>query len=211
MIVPGERPIAVLRMDKLRSLYVFILKMQNIHSSMLNQPDLYPDITPPLAVFKANIDTLIEATSIAETWTKGKVQERNKAYHRVLNNVLNLKNYIQSLANEQEDLNVAKELIIKSGFELKNSRNYIKPPFYGKLGKVSGSIYLYAKAAARVRAAYNWQISEDNKNWSDLETTLIASIKITGLKPGKTYYFRYKSITKQGSSDWSEVIEYIIL
>lgn len=211
MIVPGNRPIVVLRIDKLRSLPKFLLKMREIYSNMTSEPSMYPDPRPTLAEFKTNINLLEAAMASVETRTRGNTEARQMAYNRVLNNVQNLRNYVQTLVNEQEDLNVAKVLIEKSGFEEKNKRNYIKSDFYGKLGPNSGEIRLYVKAADRVRASYRWDISEDSINWKEIDITIKATVLIKGLTPGNTYYFRYRSTTVKGHSDWSAIKMYIII
>ena len=74
-----------------------------------------------------------------------------------------------------------------------------------KLGSVSGTVNLAAKAAA-TRAAYSWQYSTDQKTWTSVPPTLKAKTGIAGLTVGTLYYFRVQPLTKAGLEDWSQIV-----
>jgi hypothetical protein len=66
-------------------------------------------------------------------------------------------------------------------------------------------VKLVAPAAAH-RASYEWETSADGgKTWQDVLPTLqAAQTRVSGLQPGTSDAFRYRSITKAGVSDRSQ-------
>jgi hypothetical protein len=84
-----------------------------------------------------------------------------------------------------------------------------KPPFEAKHGRVSGTVHLVARAA-KTRASYDWQQSSDDVVWIDLPRTVRADAHVSGLVAGLRYWFRYRTVTREGVSDWSEVVSLFV-
>ena len=118
-----------------------------------------------------------------------------------------LKAYVQSVA----DANAAEsESIIKSvGMDVGQNSSRTKPTIAVKQGKAPGSVVLEAKALPRP-VQYRWQMSTDQKTWTDLPETFKAKTTIYGLTPATVYSFRLRTVTNDGPSDWSVVVSTIV-
>ena len=75
--------------------------------------------------------------------------------------------------------------------------------------RTSGAALLVARAAT-TRASYDWQWSTDGTLWVDLERSVRADAALTGLTPGRRYYLRYRTLTKDGVADWSQVVSLLV-
>lgn len=210
MATSNKRPLVVLHMAMLRKIHDFIAKMRGISLNMANNVALFPTPNPSLATFNTNIDALEAAETATETRTRGSVEARNNAYDLVLDNVHNLLNYVQDLADNAADVDDALELIVKSGFDVKNLGVRVKPDFEARNGKISGSVELIAKSLG-VRTAYEWQKSSDQTTWTGLPTTLQAKTVVSGLTTGATVYFRGRPVTKDGEGNWSQIVAIIVI
>jgi hypothetical protein len=65
--------------------------------------------------------------------------------------------------------------------------------------------------AERTRASYEFQYSLDEKSWVSAEMTVKAHQDVTGLVAGRLYFFRYRSVTKAGVGDWSQVVSLLLV
>ncbi|MBP7498106.1 MAG: fibronectin type III domain-containing protein [Bacteroidales bacterium] len=210
MAKSNRRPLAALHIKLLRVLAIFIAKMRNISLNMRNHPELYATPSPSLDIFDANIDALEAAEAVASTKVTGSAALRDQAYDLVNDNVHNLQSYVQILADNAADEDDAKAIILNSGFDLKMRGVYIKPEFEAKNTDLSGIVELAAKSAG-TDAAYEWRISQDGEVWTDLETTLVAKQRVSGLTKGSNYFFKYRTVTKAGTSRWSQSISLIVV
>jgi hypothetical protein len=62
------------------------------------------------------------------------------------------------------------------------------------------------------RVAYEWQYSADAmKTWASQPVTVAATTTVTGLAPGPTVHFRYRTSTKDGTGDWSDPLSLIVV
>jgi hypothetical protein len=77
-------------------------------------------------------------------------------------------------------------------------------------GDLSGQVELIAAFAAR-KALYMWQWSVDQVVWNDLPMTFDTKTGMSGLTPVTRYYFRYRTFTKSGEGDWSQVVSLLVL
>jgi hypothetical protein len=82
--------------------------------------------------------------------------------------------------------------------------------FEVKEGPVSGSAEVLAPAAGR-RAFYEWEYSSDGgKTWQAMPPTTRSNNSLSGLQPGASISFRFRSVTKAGPSDWSQPVVFIV-
>jgi hypothetical protein len=97
-------------------------------------------------------------------------------------------------------------IIKASGFKLKNSSAFMKPPLRAKQGVSSGEVMLFAKMAAK-KATYYWQFSHDEgATYSNLDETLMAKATFGGLRTVVRTLFRFRARTKDGLGKWSEAV-----
>ena len=205
-----SRQIAVLNINKLRKINDFMAKMRGISLNMSLHTALFPSPMPSLLTFNANIDALEDAEAVTKTRVRGSVEARNQAYDLVLDNVHNLLNYVQSLADNADDAADAKEIIICSGFDLKTKGSHTKDELEVRNGAVSGQIFLIAKAVYKA-GAYEWQMSIDNQTWIQLPSTIKAKTKVNELIPATTVYFRCRAITISGEGNWTQAVPIMVI
>lgn len=203
------RPLVVLNIAKLRRINDFIAKMRGISLNMGNNVALFPAPSPTIATFSTNIDALEAAEAVIKTGLRNAVEARNQAYDLVLDNVHNLQNYVQNLADNAADYDDAVNLIAASGMDIKGRGTRVKPDIEVRNGSISGSVELIVKAK-KGRNAYEWQMSADQLTWTMLPVTLQAKTTLTRLTKGQTLYFRSRPVTKGGEGDWSQVVTILV-
>jgi hypothetical protein len=115
--------------------------------------------------------------------------------------------YVQLVADA--DPSTAEAVIQSAGLFVRKQVVHTKAPLEAEPGEVPGSATLSAKSAGR-RAAYEWQFSTDQKNWTNAPSTLQAKTVIVGLTSATTYYFRCRPILKTGESAWSQVVSLVV-
>jgi hypothetical protein len=105
------------------------------------------------------------------------------------------------------DANVdnAEAIIVSAAMSVKTFTPRPKNTVHAKHGKVSGLVMLIA-AIVSTRACYEWQWSVVQKVWVSLPEVFETTTSTSGLTPATTYYFRYKTVSPAGVSDWSQVV-----
>ena len=200
-----KRLIAALNMP--RRIHDFIYQAEFIGNCLASDP-VYAACTPPLAVFEGHLALLREATQTVYTRALGSVAARRAALLRVQMDLDALRTFVQHLAQASPDAGPA--IIANAGLSFKNATGPVKGGFVVKQGKVSGTARMIARAE-QTRASYDWQYSPDRETWLSLESTVQANQQVYGLVPGKVYFFRYRSLTKAGVGDWSQVVSLRVL
>ena len=164
---------------------------------------IFASPNPPLAVLLADIAALGAATVDSLSKEAGKRSARQARAQQVHNGLMTLARYVQQVADEHPGQQAA--IIARAGMSVKNARGPSKPPFEAKKLPVSGAVHLFARAA-RGRASYDWQYGTDQDNWLLAAPTVRADAKLYGLAHGALYFFRYRTVTKEGISGWSQVV-----
>ena len=90
---------------------------------------------------------------------------------------------------------------------VKNARGPSKPTFEAKQLPVSGAVHLFARAA-NGRASYDCSKGEDQRLF--VPRTVRADVTLCGLVRGAVYLFRYRTVTNEGVSDWSQVVSLLV-
>jgi hypothetical protein len=152
----------------------------------------------------------IAALAVAEQNThKGSPADtaiRNDALAVVRSDMTQLKAMVQGTADA--DRANAQSIIDGSGMGVLKRILKHKPPIAAKQGKVPGEAILHAKAVKGARI-YQWQMSSDQKSWTDLPWSQKATTTVSGLTPATAYYFRVRVLTSAGTSDWTAFITHI--
>jgi hypothetical protein len=194
-------PLAVLKLSpKVKSV---IALSQNIATALTNNPS-FPSPNPPLATLQADVAALNVAEAAVLSRTKGAAPARNAKLLVVKSDLENLRTYVQTVAHAANPTN-AESIIQSAGMAVRKSTLHDKAALAVKLGSVSGTVNLAAKAAA-TRASYSWQYSTDQKTWTTVPPTLKAKTGIAGLTVNTLYYFRVQPLTKTGVEDWSQIV-----
>jgi cell pole-organizing protein PopZ len=163
---------------------------------------------PSLATVQAAIKRLQDAEAAALARTVGLKQIRNDARAALVGLLNQLRAYVEAIAEENPDSAAA--IIESAAMSVKGPGKATKPSLAVFQGRVSGSVRLVAKAAAKL-AQYEWQLSPDGgKSWLDLPQTLQAKTTVSALAPGSTYRFRMRAVTRRGRGDWCDPVSDVV-
>jgi hypothetical protein len=162
----------------------------------------------PLAVFEADIAALEAAQATSLTRALGTAVARDAALDKVRGDLALLRTYVQTLADRSEGL--AAVLVAAAGMNVKNVKGPSKPLFVVKPGRVSGSVHLLVKAP-KTRTSYDWQYAREGDPYVAADSTTRADRWLAGLTPLAWYSFRYRTVTKDGVSDWSEPLSFLVV
>jgi hypothetical protein len=179
---------------------------KSILSAMTNNPH-FPSPSPVLSVFQADLAAYDQAETAVATRAAGTVAVRDVKKAKVVQDIKNLRDYVRTVADAATA--DALSIVESAGFKVKRQALRSKQALLAKDGPVSGSVHLAAKAAARV-AVYYWQYSLDGKTWTSSPDTLKSATMVAGLTPGQAYSFRYRTLTRAGASDFSQVVSHIV-
>ncbi len=85
-----------------------------------------------------------------------------------------------------------------------------KPALEVRDGATSGVAKLIALAVASA-VAYYWEVSLDQATWSVGTQSAQAHGTLTGLTPGKLYYFRFRALLRDNSmTSYSQVVSFMV-
>ena len=59
--------------------------------------------------------------------------------------------------------------------------------------------------------SFDWQSSSDAVHWIDAPSTVRPNQDLEGLPPGTRYSFRYRTLTRDGTSDWSDPLAIVVV
>jgi hypothetical protein len=200
-----HRPIAVLNSPK--HIPDYIKTNRNIVKSLQNNASRFPNLAAPVIRYSQNLDLLDLAETAAKNKTKGAAEQRNVCLKRVNADADFVLAGVQQVADDNPD--EAEAIIQSAGLDVRKSITRSKTDFSVQQGEVSGSVKLVVRAS-RGRAAYEWQMTPDQKAWAMLPTTVIAKTTVSGLTPGQTYSFRYRVVNRAGEGEWSQIVSLLV-
>jgi hypothetical protein len=93
---------------------------------------------------------------------------------------------------------------------VENAQGPSKPTFEAKQLPVLGAVHLLARAAKR-RASYDRQCSKGEEHWLLRPRTVQADVKLHALVRGAVYFLRYRTVTKAGVSERSQVVSLLVV
>lgn len=164
---------------------------------------------PPMTVFDANIAAYDAAVAAAPKGGASSKADRAAAKQPIDENLKRLLDYTQSVANMQITAEDAIAVILSAGMKVKKVGKHFKPELGAKNTGIPGSVLLLA-LALRKRGTYYFEFSLDQKTWTSAPDSLKASVKITGLQPLQTYYFRFRRLTRARMSEYSQVVSLVV-
>jgi hypothetical protein len=185
----------------------FIAQATIVVDKMTNNPD-FPDPSPVLTVVSDHIQTMQDAQLVALSRARGAAEARDHARRVVLSDLRLLQAYVQSVADANPHR--AATIITGAGMTVKNISLRQRNQLDASQGDLSGHVELTAACAGR-KAIYMWQWSVDQVVWNDLPMTFDTKTGMTGLTPVTRYYFRYRTFTKSGEGDWSQIVSLLVL
>jgi hypothetical protein len=188
------------------SVLLYVKQSRNVTGHTKGNVDL-PNPPVAVAVVDGHIDELDDAEQAVHSG-KGTVAERDTKLGVVQSDMGLYLAYAEAEANANPEKGAA--IIEGGGFYVVKRKNPGKADLAARYTKTPGALKLAAKAKKRP-ASYYWQMcvnptSPNPATWSDLPETHQASTTVEGLTPGMTYAFRYRTLTRDGTSDWSSPI-----
>lgn len=201
-----KRILAVLKMPK--KMGDKVVKAQFIQKSLTDNANFalpYPANIVSLVQLGTDILLLVAAETAAKSKTAGAAEARNAALTVVLNDLRNIMQMVQSVA-DKNPLN-AETIIIGGGYDVKKAAIHQKLNNDAKDGSVSGTVLLTAEG----QGAHEWQMSKDQVTIINLPATSKANTAANNLTPGDTWFFRNRKILKKGQlGDWSRWIKIMV-
>jgi hypothetical protein len=167
---------------------------------MMTDNPSFPAPAPPLSEVSASLDALGASEELALKGGKGMVKERDVALRQAHSKMTVLKAYVQSCANAEPDK--AEAIILSAGMKVGKPRVRTKLPIEVKHGGAPGKVVLDAKALP-APVQYRWQMSTEQKTWTDLPESFKTKTTVEGLVPATVYSFRLRTVTRNGPSEWS--------
>ena len=160
--------------------------------------------SPALAALSAAITDLQTAVTLALTRAMGAAAARNEKRATLVSLLQQERSYVQGIADLSPENGGS--IIESAGLAVKKVPTHAPRVFAAKPGAVSGAVTLVAPSAGH-RSSYEWEYSTDGgKTWVTMPPTIQAKTSITGLTPGSSVQFRYRSVTKAGAGDWTQPI-----
>ena len=202
----SKTPVPVLKAP--RTSIGLIQFARRVYSSMLNNPN-FPSPNPPLAVFKGYLDELEDAETKAATRAKGAVAFRAVKMKRVNGGLSQLQAYVHSIVEAATTSTEATAVIESASMSVRKVNTPSLPEVQAKNAGVSGKVKLAAKAVAPA-AVYSWEYSLDQSQWSSLPDTMKSRTELSGLTQGSVYYFRFRTFTRAGRQDYSQVVSLLV-
>jgi hypothetical protein len=171
----------------------------------------FPAPSPPGPEVDADLAALALALTAAEGGNAAATAELKVAADKVKQDFHQLGRYVQgalrSGAIEDAPAILANILMYPSNVGQRKP----KAPFavVQPLGVASGSVHAIALAVLSA-LTYGWESSLDQQTWT-VTTTGQARATLTGLTPGKTYYFRFRAFRRNGTlTDYSQVVSLLV-
>ena len=159
---------------------------------------------PPAAQIEGDLTALGTALQTAEGGDSAAKAAVTPAAQKVRQDFRQLREYVQGVLQGLPPEEVPPILAAILLYESMVGIRAPKPPLAIKQG-LSGSVILYALAILGA-LTYEWDLSADQGvTWTVFGKTGQAQITITGLTPGKVYYFRFNTFQRDGTST-----EYVI-
>ena len=179
----------------------------NVCTNMLADT-VYVPIAAEIAAAQAIIVLFRDAILEAIPGGSGKVAARNVAQLNMDNEMDYLLPEIFKVGNSDPVNAITHYQTI--GVSWYEREGHKRPEIDVKHGDVSGSFYLYVGALKGHYAAMWWittypEFAEDN--WKFADFSHHGKGYISGLTKGMTYYFRAKTSSVEGKSDWTQVFE----
>jgi hypothetical protein len=181
---------------------------RNILASTDNNPDFTPK-PEELTTLATDTDTYDKANANARGGGLAATKVLRAARKKVVADLKHVRDAVQTAAEKKATPADAAAVIVGAGLRIRKVTKRNKRPVDASQGPTSGSAWLEALRVART-ACYFWVFSLDQKSWASAPETMKATLLVTGLTPGQTYYFKFRAITPKGPVDFSQVVSLLV-
>jgi hypothetical protein len=177
-----------------------------IYGALLNNSS-FPSPNPPLDAFAKDIDEFDDAETKAASRAKGAAAQRDACRRKVKGDLAHLRDYVQGVVETSPGDGAA--LSASAFMRVKKPTVRATPELRAANTDFSGRVRLAAKAVAPM-ATYYWEYSLDQTTWTAVPETMQTRTEITGLTSARTYYFRFRALTRAGRGDYSQVVSLLV-
>jgi hypothetical protein len=198
----------VVVLNEPRTTKEFITYVRCVNVALMGNPS-FPNPTPSLDVFAANIGKLEEAETRAATRAQGAVAQRDAAKHQVKEDLGQLRAYVQSVVAANATPANAAAMVESAGMHLKKATTRKVSDISAQNGDVSGKVILAAKSQGP-SVVYSWEYSLDQATWTPVPNTMKARTVLSGLTSASTYFFRFRTFTRAGQQGYSQVVSLLV-
>jgi len=110
-------------------------------------------------------------------------------------------------------------ILLSSGFEVYSTAKTVAPAsetpiiLKGKDGSLSGDAIIRSKKMANAilnQIRFTSDPFEPEATWTELPPQTKATFYITGLSPGRLYWFQTRTYSTKGYSDWSDPFQFMV-
>lgn len=128
--------------------------------------------------------------------------------------------YVEDIANDPVNAATGADVIILSaGMLVKRFSPHQKRVFTVERGKLPGTVILVAERAERGFHEWEYMLADkanaldlsDSASWIPVDSTLKATVTISGLESTRKYFFRHRLVLKEGPAPWDGTIDIIVL
>jgi hypothetical protein len=168
----------------------------------------FPSPPVPIATLRAHIAEVDAAQIATLGGAHGTATARDAKLVVVANDLKVLRTYVETVALQHAA--DAAEVVASSGMSIKQSAGPVTAVFAVNQRAESGSVELVVRHPGIV-SSFDWQSSTDGSHWLDAGRSVHARFTVTGLVPGTRYWFRYRVLTRDGLSDWSDPITLLVV
>ncbi|MCO6499837.1 MAG: hypothetical protein J5I47_05595 [Vicingus serpentipes] len=171
----------------------------------MSDNDYFPNPTPKLIDVSKKVAELQKAYTLSRDAGKEQTADMHTKSFNLDIDLIALGNYVQDTANKDNE--IGDVIIFSAGMDVKKDAGAKKRTFNVVNTATDGRVKL--QTISEGRAAYVWEYSLDQEDWTSGGVTTQASTVINGLLSGKRYYFRVASITDE-QGPWLGPINLIV-
>jgi hypothetical protein len=199
-------PVVILNLP--RTTKELITYARAVHVALMGN-DNFPNPTPTLDGFAADIAALEEAETKAATRVVGAAAFRDAKKQRVKEDLDQIRCYVQSVVSTTASPIDAAAMIKSVLMSIRKPTTRNVPAISAKNADVSGKVILAAKSLGS-SVLYSWEHSLDQAQWTPIADTMKARTEVSGLTPYSRHYFRFSPFTRAGRQDYSQVVSLIV-
>jgi hypothetical protein len=164
----------------------------------------FPSPPVPTGTLLLHIADAEAAQVVALSRLHGAAADRDAKLTIVYGDLEQRRSYVQTVARSHGG--DAEAVVVSSGMSTKQSAGPRKQLFAVKQLAKSGSVRLEVRDPG-IESSFDWQWSTDGVHWVDAGETTYTYLVIKNLTPGTEYFFRHRTLTRDGLSDWSDPIK----
>ena len=163
---------------------------------------------PDFTAFGDEVDALILADGIPNK-NPEQAADRDAKALKVYRHIGRIVDYVQTVADTQPSAADAVTVILGAGLDVRKRAGHKKAVLAARYTGLTGEVLLAALAIAGA-GAYYWEYSLDQLVWVAVPETRQPQTKLTGLTPGRKYYFRFHALTPKGKTDPVEPVSLVV-